>query len=137
MTPSTLAALHAACFTTPRPWQATEFADLLTQPVVFLESHPSGFALGRVIADEAELLTLAVDPAHRRAGIGQALMARFLDTACQRGAAQAFLEVAANNAPALALYDRCGFARAGLRRRYYSAPDGQKIDGVVMTRPIA
>lgn len=136
MTPDTLADLHAACFTTPRPWRAVEFAGLLAQPAVFLEPHPSGFALGRVIADEAELLTLAVNPACRRAGIGRALMARFIDTARERGATQAFLEVAADNAAALALYDGCSLARVGLRPRYYTAPDGSKIDAVVMTRTI-
>ncbi len=128
MTPEALARLHAASFTRPRPWSAEEFAGLLAGPGAFLLSDPHGFLLGRAIADEAELLTLAVDPAHRRKGIAARLLAGFSTRAAALGATTAFLEVASDNAAARALYVGAGWAQAGLRRNYY-APG---IDAVVM-----
>lgn len=136
MTPAALAALHATCFTTPRPWSETEFASLLSDPLVFLLTEPQGLLLGRAVAGEAELLTLAVDPAARRQGIGARLVQGFLAAAQARGAETAFLEVAADNAAALALYAGSGFAEAGRRKSYYTRPDGTRIDAVVMLRKL-
>ncbi len=136
MTPAALARLHASCFTVPRPWSAAEFASLLAMPGVFLLAEPAGFALGRVAADEAELLTLAVDPATRRQGAGRRLADAFLTEAARRGAARAHLEVAAGNAAARALYHAAGWAEAGLRRGYHGLPDGARGDAVTMSRDI-
>jgi [ribosomal protein S18]-alanine N-acetyltransferase len=108
MTPADLARLHAACFTMPRPWGAAEFADLLASPLVFLVAEPAGFALGRAVADEAELLTLAVDPSARRQGSGRRLLTKFEAEAASRGATSAFLDVAAGNDAARALYLSAG-----------------------------
>ncbi len=136
MNPDALAALHAACFTTPRPWSAQEFAALLATPHCFLLEEPGGFLLGRAIADEAELLTLAVDPALRRGGIARLLVRRFAETAAQRGATHAFLEVAEENGPARALYDSLGWKGAGRRRGYYTTLDGKACDALVLHWPI-
>lgn len=135
MTPAALAALHARCFTTPRPWSEAEFAELLGTPFTFLLTAPSGFLLGRVIAGEAELLTVAVAPEARRLGSGRALLAGFAQAARARGADSAFLEVAEDNAPARALYAAAGWAEAGRRRGYYHTPDGRRIDALVLTLP--
>lgn len=133
MTPAELAALHAAAFTTaPRPWTEAELAGYLTNRFVFLLSEPGGFLLGRVIADEAELLTIAVAPDARRAGIGRRLVAGFLDESARRGAATAFLEVAETNAAALALYLSAGFAPVARRKGYYSLPAGGAVDAILM-----
>ncbi len=137
MTPDALAALHAACFTSPRPWSAAEFADLLSNPRVFLLTESGGFLMGRVIADEAEVLTIAVGPDQRQQGIGARLMRRFLTESSQRGAASAFLEVAEGNTPARALYARAGFTESGRRRGYYLHPDGTPDDALVMTCALA
>ncbi|MDP3339032.1 ribosomal protein S18-alanine N-acetyltransferase [Frigidibacter sp.] len=136
MSPADLAALHAACFTVPRPWTASEFADLLARQDTFLLQEPTGVLLGRALAGEAELLTLAVAPEARRAGIGARLLAGFLAEAAARGAETAFLEVAEDNQPARALYERAGFAPAGRRRAYYRHPDGTSTDALVMTRAL-
>ncbi len=136
MTPAEMAAIHAASFSTPRPWSAAEIAELLASPLCFAITESAGFLIGRAVAGEAELLTLAVDPAARRAGQGARLVAGFLDTARMRGADSAFLEVAADNAAAIALYNRAGFARAGLRRGYYATPQGKALDALVMTREL-
>ena len=73
MTPDALAAIHADAMEVPGPWTAKDFTDLIAAPGTFLVPHPStnGFALGRVVADEAELLTLAVSPTARRRGLGR------------------------------------------------------------------
>lgn len=138
MTPEVLAALHDASFVTPRPWTAAEFATLLAGPGVFLlDEEAEGFLLGRALAGEAEVLTLAVAPAARRRGMGTRLLARFLDEAGRQGAESAFLEVAAGNAAARALYAAAGFAEAGRRRGYYRDPEGRAEDAVVMRRALA
>lgn len=134
MTPAALADLHARAFTVPRPWTAAEIADLLAGPHVFVLEHDAGqgFVIGRAVAGEAEVLTIAVVPEARRRGIGKALMARFLAEAGARAADVAHLEVAADNAAAITLYTRAGFAATGRRRRYFLAPDGQRIDALTM-----
>lgn len=137
MTPDALASLHAACFTSPRPWSAAEFADLLANRLVFLLTEPGGFLMGRVIADEAEVLTIAVDPTLRQKGIGTRLMDRFMTESASRGAVSAFLEVAEGNTPARALYARSGFTESGRRRGYYHHPDGTPDDALVMTCALA
>ncbi|WP_415921448.1 GNAT family N-acetyltransferase [Tateyamaria sp. SN6-1] len=102
-----------------RPWSAAEFETLLGQPHTRLAHVPQGFALWRGIAGEAELLTIAVDPSAQGHGIGTAVMHRWMAdaaTTCDT----AFLEVAADNAPARALYAKTGFAQVGLRPAYYA-----------------
>lgn len=128
MTPDALAALHLRCFERPRPWSADEFASLLAARGVFLLGAPDGFLMGRVIADEAELLTLAVAPEARRTGTGRGLIATFAGRAAGMGAQQAFLEVADDNLAARALYRATGWLEAGVRRRYY----GPATDAIVM-----
>ncbi|MDV7270746.1 ribosomal protein S18-alanine N-acetyltransferase [Thioclava sp. A2] len=136
MTPEDLAALHARSFTTPRPWSTAEFAGFLASPLCFLRTLPQGFVLGRTIADEAELLTIAVDPDARRNGSGRALLHAFEAEARARGATTAFLEVAIDNNAARGLYASGGWAESGLRKAYYHAPDGTRIDAVVMSRSL-
>jgi ribosomal-protein-alanine N-acetyltransferase len=83
---------------------------------------PLGFAMGRVAAQEAEVLTLAVHPDARRGGAGAALMRALMADAAGRGASDMFLEVSERNDAARQLYARLGATEAGRRRRYY--PDG-------------
>lgn len=128
-----MAAIHAAAFETPRPWSEAEFHDLIAAPGSVIIGERDGFALGRVIAGEAELLTIAVLPDARRRGLGGRILAGFIDAARSRGAASIWLEVAADNPTALALYRRVGFVQTGRRRGYYRAPDGTAVDAVVMT----
>lgn len=130
MTPDDLARIHAAAFTTERSWAAQEFHALQSQPHTHLTSCPDGFALWRALAEEAELLTIAVDPAHQRTGIGRALMERWMADAALL-ATSAFLEVARDNGAACALYARFGFETVSVRRNYYKRRDGT-ADALVM-----
>lgn len=135
MTPAQMAALHARVFSTPRPWSEAEFAELLGQPLVFAVHETAGFLLGRVIAGEAELLTLAVDPSHWGQGIGGRLVDGFIQDVAARGGESAFLEVAASNHRAIQLYARKGFVQQGLRKGYYRHSDGTGDDALILVRP--
>lgn len=136
MTPGALARLHAACFTTPRPWTATEFAALLKDRHCDLIERPDGFALIRSVAGETELLTIAVDPGQRRKGIGAQLLAQAMIRARRRGSETCLLEVADDNAAAIGLYRSAGFAETGRRPGYYRLPDGQRASAVIMARAL-
>jgi ribosomal-protein-alanine N-acetyltransferase len=94
---------------------------MLALPHAFGALAPeAGFVLASAIAGQSEILTLAVVPARRRAGLGQALLQAAMAEAGRRGAGEMFLEVATGNAAARALYESAGFRAAGLRRRYYA-----------------
>lgn len=136
MTPAQMAQLHQQCFTTPRPWSKMEISDLLDQRGVFVVTCPAGFALGRVVVDEAELLTLAVDPDRRRAGWGARLLTEFELAASTRAAVDAFLEVAADNRAALALYASYAYAAVGRRRGYYRPASGRPVDALVLKKSL-
>jgi len=135
--PEALARLHAACFVIPRPWSAAEFAALLARPGARLISEPDGFALGHAQAGEGEILTLAVRPQARRRGIGRRLLSDLESALRTAGARQLFLEVAADNAAALALYASAGYRRAGRRRGYYRAPDGKRLDALLLQKALS
>ena len=128
-----MARLHGLSFVTPRPWSEAEIVGLLDSPLCFVLEQPRGFLMGRVVAGEAELLTIAVEPAARRQGIGAALVAAFLAEVRARRAEVAFLEVAADNLGALGLYAAAGFVESGRRQGYYHALDGSSVDAVVMS----
>lgn len=134
MTPGALARIHAAAFTVPRPWSADEITALLDAPGVILVARSEGFALIRVAAGEAELLTLAVVPRARRRGLGRALLAEAEARAAAAGAAEIFLEVTEDNAAARALYAAAGYTQAGRRQGYFALPGGGRVDALVLRR---
>ncbi len=86
------------------------------------EQQIKGFIAARLIADELHINNVAVREDHRRLGIAKKLLDTVLDEAARMGARTAFLEVRAGNAPAQALYSRCGFRVAGRRPGYYTQP---------------
>lgn len=94
----------------------------------------AGYLLGRVVVDHGEILSLAVLPERRRAGIGRQLLGEALDLMAARGVTVAWLEVRVSNAAARALYRGAGFAESGLRRDYYRHPTE---DALVLRREIA
>ena len=79
-----------------------------------------GFAGMWIIYDEAHVTTIGVDPDHRGRGLGELLLVALFDEALARGAQWVTLEVRVSNTPAQALYEKYGFTRQGVRRRYYS-----------------
>ena len=131
-----LATLHAQCFETPRPWSAGEFADLLADDKTVFAGDRHGFVLGRVVADEAELLTIAVPPAARRRGLGRQLLSEFEASVAARGAIHCYLEVAADNLPAIALYHSQGYVESGRRTGYYTRKNTAATDAILLSRTL-
>ena len=127
-----LAALHARCFTTPRPWRAAEFAALLADAACVTESTPQGFAMARMALDEAELLTICVAPESQNQGAGRGLLSALHSHLYSLGVQQVYLEVAATNAPARALYAALGYSEAGIRPNYYVSPDKTAINAHIL-----
>jgi ribosomal-protein-alanine N-acetyltransferase len=116
-----MAAIHAAAFAPADAWSAELFDLQLAIPNIFgLLHQKGGLILARVAADEAEILTLAVVPTMRRAGLGFALLAGATELSTSLSARAIFLEVSVTNIAARALYTKAGFIQAGRRRRYYS-----------------
>jgi len=136
MTPETLARVHAAAFTESRPWSALEFATLLDSTGVILRGDARSFVLGRLIADEAEVLTIATAPEFRRQGLAQSCLAAFLDALQKQQAQSVFLEVADDNHAAKSLYINNKFMNFGTRPNYYSRPDGTKVAAAVLRRSV-
>lgn len=151
MTYEALARLHSRAMTFPAPWDARAIANLMETPGTFVTTLPlsfqdsggqreenvlKAFAIGRVTLDEAELLTLAVDPDYRRTGLGSASLDAFESAARGRSATRAFLEVAATNTAARALYRKAGYTEDGLRKGYYHPKDAAPIDAILMSKPL-
>ena len=122
--------LHAGSFETP--WDLKAFGELLGMSGTFLQvareaptASIMGFILTRIAADEAEIITIAVDPAHRGEGIGAGLVASAAAEAKAFGATSLILEVAEDNAAAIRLYERLGFTVIGRRPAYYERKGGR------------
>lgn len=118
-----MAWLHAAGF--DRGWSRQEFSDLMETPgavavIAGKGSSARGFALGRVAADEAEMLAIAVAPDAQRQGLGKALVARLEEECAAEGARRMFLDVSETNHAARRLYDGAGYHEDGRRKAYYA-----------------
>ena len=119
-----MAAIHAACFA--KAWSASEIGQFVTAPGCLSllastapEGTAQGFLIVRSAGDEAEILTLAVDPSRRRQGLARALLAAAIAALRKAGAKQLFLEVDEANEPARGLYQSLGAVAVGRRPRYY------------------
>jgi ribosomal-protein-alanine N-acetyltransferase len=119
------AEIHAESFPADQAWGSSAISLMLGLPGHFgllatKQDQPLGFALGRVQAGEAEILTIAVRPWVQGQGIGRALLSALLAEAANREAMDLFLEVAEPNVAARALYAGAGAKEVGRRRRYYA-----------------
>tara|TARA_R110002096_G_scaffold338978_1_gene532399 strand:+ start:500 stop:910 length:411 start_codon:yes stop_codon:yes gene_type:complete len=136
MTAAALAQTHAAAFTDTRAWSEDEFTSLLNQTGMILCGDAKSFVLGRVIGDEAEVLTLATHPDLTRQGRAQTQLDAFLSAAHLRGALWVFLEVAEDNIAAKSLYFKNKFQTSGHRPAYYQRGDGAKVGADVLRRAL-
>ncbi|MGH7058006.1 MAG: GNAT family N-acetyltransferase [Acetobacteraceae bacterium] len=129
-----MASIHASAFAPGAGWSAASFATELRLPGHFaLIDRRGAFLLARVVAPEAEILTLAVLPALRRRGLGRALLAAALARAVALGGRQILLEVSAVNEAAIGLYGSAGFRKVGVRSVYY----GDGSDALVLAAELA
>lgn len=132
MTPEQMATLHARAFDgLGRAWSAQEFKDLISSESVFSIGDTKAFALGRVVAGEAELLTIATDPQHRREGLALGVLRQFEAFAAKQSAEKSFLEVAEDNEAAIALYEAHGYHNIARREAYYNRTDGTRCDALI------
>ena len=135
-----LAQLHGASF--HRGWGEAEFESMLTERNTLVHRLKAGrkvigFAVSRMAADEAEILSIAVDAGYRGRGLSRNLLLTHLGHLAGRGVRTVFLEVEENNQPARRLYDRAGFAVAGRRERYYREPSGEQLNALLMRRDLS
>jgi len=132
-----MATMHAAFDPTfGEAWTRGQCSGILGLGGVWLllarcDGQAAGFALSRVVLDEAELLLLAVQPMNRRLGVGGALLAAVADEARIRGAVRIHLEMRDGN-PAAHLYEGAGFHEIGRRKRYYRGRDGSSFDAITL-----
>ena len=123
-------------------WTRSQLAGILPMHGVSLmlarESKAGGavgFALFRTVADESELLLLAVLPTHHRRGVGSRLLEDFLERARKEEVARVHLEVRDGN-PAVSMYRAAGFSPVGRRRNYYHGPDGKRFDAITLANQL-
>ena len=111
------------------PWTCGNFIDVLSQGYVCRVDDDDGggirgYAVLRLVLDEAELLNIGVAALQQRKGLGRAMLRAMLDGAREKNIRRVFLEVRASNSAALALYRSTGFGEIGVRRGYYQNANG-------------
>jgi [ribosomal protein S18]-alanine N-acetyltransferase len=135
-----LAQLHGASFY--RGWGESEFEAILTEPNTLVDRlrlgrKIVGFAVSRMGADEAEILSIAIDAGQRGRGLSHNLLLTHLGHLAGRGVRTIFLEVEENNQPARRLYERAGFVVVGRRDRYYKQSGGEHLNALLMRRDLS
>jgi [ribosomal protein S18]-alanine N-acetyltransferase len=135
-----VATLHARSFYRGWPRQDIESylmdADTPTLVACDPKRKVAGFAMLRLLGDDAELMTIAVDPKYRGKGVGAALLKACFEDLRMTASRRMILEVAADNPAAIRLYDKLGFSKLSERRGYYARPDGQPATALVMARQL-
>jgi len=137
---SAIATLHAASF--HRGWSEDEIERLLLDRNVLTHramagSRLAGFIMSRMVAGEAEILSVAVGTAQRGKGLARQLLALHLRRLAGLGTRVVFLEVDEGNTAARRLYRRAGFQEAGRRERYYLGADGNQSAALVLRRDLS
>lgn len=135
-----LARIHGQSFY--RGWPTSDFQSFLedrnTPAYIACDAKRriAGFALIRTVADEAELLTIAVEPRWRGKGVGRALMGAAFADLMMSPARRMFLEVDEQNHAAIRLYEKLGFSTISSRKGYYPRADGSAATALVMARDL-
>jgi ribosomal-protein-alanine N-acetyltransferase len=133
-----IATLHAKLFNPA--WDAAAIKGLLEHPAATSLIAVAGgqkktviaFVIGQLAADEAEILSIGVSPDWQGVGLGTGLVEGLSRAARRGGAKRIFLEVAEDNAQAIALYHKLGFREAGRRKRYYERPGAPSVDALTL-----
>ena len=131
-----MAQIHREAFVLERPWTAEEFDHLAAQPSSKILSVADCFVFGRLTLEELEILTIACSPSEQRQGYAFMLMMELLSVTKKEGGHSVFLEVAADNIAARALYRRLGFDQAGCRKNYYKRRNGLSCDAFLLKKSL-
>ncbi len=137
-----LAEVHALAFQGDGAWDAAAFSDLLNRPTTyglgaFVGGEITSFVLIQVVADTAEILTLATHPKAERTGLATRLLNAFEHQIPVEGAQTWLLDVAADNHRAISFYQKLGFEIDGHRPGYYKRLEGKRIDAILMSKRLA
>jgi ribosomal-protein-alanine N-acetyltransferase len=123
----------------PHPWTRGNFADALNAGYHCWALECAGFLAGygvvTAVAGESHLLNLSIAAPWQRCGLGRELLRFLMGIAHDYGARRLLLEVRPSNARAIAIYEKAGFRRIGVRRGYYPGHEGRE-DAVVMEREL-
>lgn len=120
----------------PDPWNEKQLAEELesdfSRNLVLCEQRDGaecilGLCSAQTAAGEATLNAITVDPAARGRGCGAVLLNALLESLAAEGVSEVYLEVRTKNAPAIALYEKTGFVRTGLRKRFYKNPPDDAV----------
>lgn len=136
-----LAQIHARSFRSGETWNKTAFDELLSQASIRAfgverDSALAAFILIQFVRPEAEILTLATAPNFQRLGLAQKLFQEAEARLRQEGLEKWLLDVAADNAPAIAFYQKIGFQEDGRRPGYYNRLEGSRIDAILMSKRV-
>ena len=129
-----VAQLEKICFSDP--WSeksvASELENKLSFWLVATEGDTvAGYVGSQTVCEETDMMNVAVHPDYRRQGIAEALIVSLLDSLKEQGSHSLTLEVRASNVPAIALYEKLGFAEVGRRKNYYRNP---KEDALILRK---
>ncbi len=132
-----IAAVHARLF--DAAWDADSITRSIEHPAsasfIAQVREPrvlAGFVIGRIAADEAEILSIGVAPEWQRRGIGRQMVEGLARASRRAEVARLFLEVASDNAAPVAFYKSLGFMAAGQRKGYYPLAGGENVDAVIL-----
>jgi len=106
----------------------------MAQPGVHLRATRECFAMGRLVLDEVEILTVACAAAAQRQGLARQVMVALIEASAVLGARAVFLEVASDNAPALSLYESLEFEQVASRTCYYKRRGGTTCDALIFRK---
>jgi tRNA threonylcarbamoyladenosine biosynthesis protein TsaB len=132
-----IAGLHVACF--EEAWDRAAISALMATPgtsawLAETQGDAKGFALARRAADEVEILSLGIKPSARRRGFARQLVGALVEA--HADASAIFIEAAADNGAARALYRSCGFIEAGRRNGYYARINSARQDAIIMRKDL-
>lgn len=119
-------------------WNAAAFRQLIESPgmrahIFHQSDQPIGFCLYRTVLDEAELVSIAVDPVFQGSGLSHQIMTHMIEALKSQQVQRLFLEVRKDNKAAIKLYEKSGFNIVGERANYYKSKDGKKTDAIIFS----
>lgn len=134
-----LCQLESLCFS--QPWNISQFKNSLTSSNFRAWGLWNGQLLAYLsvylIGKEMEIINFGVHPEYRKAGLGKTLLGRVLQAADKMGIQKIWLEVRASNTTAIAIYEKAGFKKTGIRKKYYSDTKENAIIYVREEKPSA
>ena len=129
-----IAELEKVCFNDP--WPDQSIRSELTNPlslwlVAMADEEVVGYVGSQSVLGEADVMNVAVSPAHRRSGLASSLLSALIEKLGENEVHSLTLEVRVSNEPAVALYEKLGFVQVGRRPNYYRNP---KEDALILRK---